>query len=457
MSKRKPKGKKCVYFDYCGNMTKKRSSEHAFPKQLMPKNSDGITINGVICPTCNTKFGKWEDQAWKQSYVGVHHNDFEVWAGRGDSSIYNQVRDERTPVREFAVYSHAIVMVEPKQFIDNAKVLAHRNAEPMPMQLILAKVNNKSSNKDLTPAYKDVLEMASKNPAYDNLCEDDVYRLHADYWVFGPVATKKYYSNPDRFIEKYLIPTDESEAFLLLAIPPSSEETLGKDLEREFLNAISEKTGSVFGEYYQDSERNVQSISGRLVGTTDYRRAVAKTAFHCFLYLCEERRKGEEKRSNVLTGREEIFKEIREYIYKEEYSRSSPVTEMPAHVSLGFQSVVKNTRTTDCMVKHLLVFYMNDKNIVCVIEFYGGTKVNSIFSVDLARSGQDFLATQYALLEIPYMMVSPNHPYLPRIYYPTDGHVDMAKNGEFQSLAKPSKISYQQNGLWVPLLSRKRL
>lgn len=448
MSKRKPKPNKCIYFTHCGNMAKRRSKEHAFPKQLMPPNSEGVTINGIVCTECNNKLGRSRDEARdemsldeiliKKSYVGVSHNDFEVSFGRGDSSIYLQARNEQPPLREFAVYNHAIVIVKPGDFVENPNVLAYRLASPMPCQLILTQLSNTSS-------YEDVLAMASLHPAYNDVCEDDAYRLHPNYLVFGPRAAKRYYRNPGKFVSKFLKTTSDSEYFQLRLIPPNREDSELRYNEKCFKKFITETSNTQIGWHYEHPDETIQSISGELVGVPDYRRSIAKIAFHCFLYFCEEKRKEKKETEKIPTGNEPIFDEIKAYIHKGDYSGRIPVIETPPYkdyMSPGNRRIVRNAGKTERMVEHCFAFFINETNAVCVVEFYVGTKVNSIFTIDLAGRDEDFEIIQGGVLTIPYCVVSPNHPLLNQIIPATDEEIAMAENGEFQRLRQPTKILY---------------
>lgn len=435
--KRKTKRKKCIYFNFCGNMAERRSQEHAYPKNLMPENACGVTINGIVCMECNQRLGNVLDEPLlKQSYVGLTHNDFEVCAGLGDRSIYHQRRHGKPPMREFGEFNHSILILDPKHFVNDPNVLAHRFASPMPSQLILTRQNK-------TTSYEDILGIVRQNPAYDDICEDDVYRLHSNYLVFGPDATKRYYRNPAKFVEKFLKETtDDSEIFQLLLVPPDPKD-FELCCEEQHFKEFVKSAKTVLGEYYTLPE-TIESYSGRAVGATDYRRGIAKIAFHCLLHLYQkEREKKTTEEKHLLTGNEPIFNEIKAYIYNGDYRGRIPVVEAPPndnYTPIGDRCVVRSGSDGDFMVEHIFNFFMNDKNIVCVIEFYVASKENCIFTIDLAGHDEFVKRTQHGNLTIPYCVVSSDHPLLRRLIPPSSEEIAMANRGDYQHLLQPTRI-----------------
>ena len=110
------------------------------------------------------------------------------------------------------------------------------------------------------------------------------------------------------------------------------------------------------------------------------------------------------------------------------------------YIPIGDYCVVESGRTTDVVVEHSLDFFMNSTNVTCVIEFYIGSKVNSIFTIDLAGRAESFQVARHGHISIPYSVVSPDHPLLKRLVGPTKTEVAMANRGEFQHLLQPSRI-----------------
>lgn len=444
MRKRKHKHKhnKCIYFAYCKNDAG-RSQEHAYPDKLMPPNSAGVTINGIICQKCNNRLGKLDEQVIRQSSIGWLHNEFETFEDRGSSSFYHKAHHHYPPLRFLGVFkSNGFALLEPKDFITDEDVLVMKAAASMPSQIIVNRMDS----------YEDIL---NENPVFHPLEKDghkekDVYCVDQNrLMVFGPIALKGYYDksgcyhkgyyhNPDEFIRKFLNNT-KSETLRMSYTPPNPENPVLR--EAEIFIKFLEKTGRSELIPFDKSDLRPEEV---ILLSPDTSRGVAKIAFHCFLHKNQKR----------FTGHEEMFDEIKAFIYNGDYSDKLLVAERPPYddyPALGEQAAIAHSSNPKCNVEHLFRFFKNGANILCISEFYVGTRMSLLFTVILSGCDEDLLMEPFVDFSIPYE-VSRKNPLLKRILpavpgnplsqirYPTDNDILRAGVGDLTRSSLNNRI-----------------
>lgn len=433
--KRRPTGKKCIYFAYCGNEVEPDSKEHAFPKNLMPQESrghesPGIILEGYICRKCNNKFGELDEKVIRQSFIGWLHHEFETFEGRGSSSFYHKPHHDFPPLRILGVFkSNDLALLEPKDFILNEDVWVKKAADPMPSQIIVTRRNNMDS-------YADILD---KNPDFRTF-EKDVYCVDQNrVVVFGPIALKGYYDKredrykrgyyykPDEFIQKFLTSVD-GETFRVSYVPPDPDDPVRSQADRfmEFLDNTGRRTelASAF------QIRDVIKLG------PDTSRGIAKIAFHCFLYKNQER----------ITGHEGMFEEIKAFIYNGDYTDKPLVVEHPpndGYPSLGEHAIAPSSNPK-CNVQHIFSFFKNGVNIDCISGFYVGAMESSLFTVILSGGNEDLLMEWIGDLRIPYE-ISRDHPLLERILHPTREITNEVERGVYPGNPQTKRIIHPSN------------
>lgn len=426
--KRKPTGKKCIYFAHCGNEAD--SVEHAIPENLMPPGSHEILLEEHICEECNNGIcATLDEQVIRQSYVGWIHEDFETFEGRGSSSFYRKFHHNYPPLRFLGVFkSNRLALLEPKDFMLEENLLMKKAAVPMPSHLIVTRHNNGDS-------FADILDKSS------DFCysEKDVHRVDQNrIVVFGPVALKGYYDeaeecykpgyyhNPDEFIREFLDPVPSGN-LQGIYVPPDPDDPDDPDgsvcraadnfmvfLENRGLKSVP----------LDKSDLQIKDV---MLLSPDTSRGIAKIAFHCFLYTYRTR----------YDGREEIFDEIKDFIYNGNCNKVL-VDEFPA---LGERAAMRPGSDERCYIEHIFSSWQNDQNIVCISEFYVGTLESLLFTVILAGCDENKLEMYplERLLRVPYE-VSRENPRIKRIIHPTCEETDAVSDGTYPGNPQTKRI-----------------
>lgn len=432
--KRKPTGKKCIYFAHCGNEAD--SVEHAIPENLMPPGSHEILLEEHICEECNNGIcATLDEQVIRQSYVGWIHEDFETFEGRGSSSFYRKFHHNYPPLRFLGVFkSNRLALLEPKDFMLKENVLAKKAAVPMPSHLIVTRHNKRDS-------YADMLNKSSvfRYPEKDVHCVDQNRIV-----VFGPIALKGYYDKaekcdkpgyyhkPAEFERKFLDPVP-GETLQVIYVPPHPNDPVRSEADRfmEFL----ENTRRPELIPFDKSDLQIKDV---ILLSPDTSRGIAKIAFHCFLY----------KYQAWYDGREEMFDDIKAFIYNGNSNDKPLVDERPPnddYPSLGKHAAILPGSNAKCYIEHIFSFWGNGTNIVCISEFYVGTQESLLFTVVLSGCDENELEMRLlGGLRIPYE-VSWDHPRLKRILRPTCEETNAVADGVYPGPPQTKRIIHPSN------------
>lgn len=427
--KRRPTGKNCIYFAYCGNEAD--SVEHAIPENLMPPGSREILLEEHICEECNNGIcATLDEQVIRQSYVGWIHQDFEHSEGRGSDSFYHKFHHDFPPLRFLGVLdSGNFALVVPADFTTDETILVKKAAAYMPSHLTVTRHNKTDSNVDIL----------DKNSDF-RYSEKDVYRVQDRLVVFGPIALKGYYDkreecykrgyyyNPDEFVQKFLTSVD-GETFRVNYVPPDPDDPVRSQADRfmEFLDNTGRRTE--LGPF----DESAFQIRDVIELGPDTSRGIAKIAFHCFLYTYRTR----------YDGREEIFDEIKDFIYNGNCNKvlvdeNPPNDEFPA---LGERAAMRPGSDERCYIEHIFSSWQNDENIVCISEFYVGTLESLLFTVILSGCDENKLEMYplERLLQVPYE-VSRENPRIKRIIHPTCEETDAVSDGTYPGNPQTKRI-----------------
>ena len=193
---------------------------------------------------------------------------------------------------------------------------------------------------------------------------DDVYSIFGNTHVFGPKATEYFVAGIEReqeFVSKF-IRKDEHLRYALAALFPDNPKDAGK------LNGFCKRLKARTEIQIEASQFEPKDPTANFVMATADKnaipyidRAIAKVAFHCFLYWHPE-----------FSGHERIFEEIRAFVLKNGNHQTSNgedfVTGLYAPKSYVWSS---NEHF------HIFRFYENGDHIICQIVFFTGLSLDS--------------------------------------------------------------------------------
>ena len=359
---------KCIY---CKKI-KKLNEEHAFPKSLLhncaPLNARAPewTIE-KLCEDCNRALGILDDTIVTKSPMAFIWRIIKSEWQTGENcksqntTFYNaKGYDGILPVRLFY----------PDYFYDNLIVLHEEMGTSAPgffptllgrarvPQMIVISYNEEQSAEQVIS--KNVQKWVSgEMPIEEDDEYDGVYSISDNSYVFDPQATKYFIASRDRerkFVAKFM-KKRENVRFDLRVLFPDNRNDAGQ-LEA-FCKRLGAKTIEVFESRSfepKESTENYVMVAADKKAILYIERAIAKIAFHCFLYHYSK-----------FSGHEPIFDDIKAFI---SIKNSQPETireEIVTGAGVGMNYLSSSNEHF-----HVLHFYVHDDNIICQIAFFTG-------------------------------------------------------------------------------------
>lgn len=361
---------------YCKE-NKPLNREHAFPDSLRQQNTPGWIIDNHLCKKCNSDLGKLDVVLTQRSGIAFLFDLIQREHERENKSVYaspyHKMNSGVKPIRMLfpnPVYDDLIVLHEPYSMNMNHQV-NHFGMNALQPQMILTQCRDGQT-------YREVIEenhrkFHDKSLRNDNWYiqdrEDDVYCLFGNTYIFPPEAAHRYSNRFDELKSKFM--TDYSHTrYVLRVIFP--EEGRGKQKFFDFFHKIQDATKTVIPED-KNLPREVfrTTIAGIMDNNAEllFYRAIAKLAFHCFLY-----------HHHNYTGHETMFNPIKNFISRGSGIPSKFVRSVVAHEN------IKNFVYKDTEHQHFFGFFINDKNIGCQVDLFSGLMIDT-FSYNIVLAG----------------------------------------------------------------------
>ena len=363
---------KCIY---CKKV-KKLNEEHAFPKALLQKRTalDKRTPEWIIyklCEECNGKLGKLDEilvtkgpMAFIWRIIKSEWNADNVCNSQ-NAAFYNEKKYGILPVR----------LVYPDPLYDNLTIL-HEETDSRPPgsrptllgrarvpQIVL------TQHTDEQTAEQVVLENCEKWAAGDireaEFDEyEDVYILFGNTYVFGPKATKYFVAGIEReqeFMSKF-VKKHEYLRYALTALFPNDPNDAGKlNGFCKRLNASGKAEIEARRIEPKESTENFVMVAAEKKAIPFIKRAIAKIAFHSFLYWHPK-----------FSGHEPIFEGIRTFILRNRDDQTSNGEDFVTGLNVPGRFVWSSNEHL-----HIFLFYADGDNIICQIVFFTGLLLDS--------------------------------------------------------------------------------
>ena len=363
---------KCIYCKKEKNLNR----EHAFPKSLLQKDAPEWIIDKHLCKTCNSDLGKLDVILSKKSHIAYLWDRIQRELGikiKGlHSSIYYKKAVGVNPIREFfpdPLYDDLIVLHEPGIEDSGTSAYVYSMSALQP-QIILIQYTEGQTGKGVVAENREKFNTIS---SYEDFITDydeqeDIYCIFGNTYIFPPKAAERFFDKVDEFKSKFIKDFPQTR-YDLRVIYPEEGKYWGK--VEAFYNALQGETKDIIeGDKSLKTNvftQSVQAIPDRKA-TPYIIRAIAKIAFHCFLYHYPK-----------FTGHEPMFENIRDFIYK---GNGNPD-------SVGTQG--KNPATEDLIYRstehrHYVRFFVKGDNIGCMIDFFTGLSVGP-FSYGIVLAG----------------------------------------------------------------------
>lgn len=360
---------RCIY---C-KKEKDLNKEHAFPQSLLQKGTPGWTINNHLCVTCNSDLGKLDVVLSKRSHIAFVWDRLQRELGDGAEGIHDSIYHKRTagidPIRLFLpnpVYDNHILLHEFKEDSDGTINSAY-SVDVLRPQIILTEYAEGQTGEKVVA---DNLEKFNAAGSSENIInhdeQEDIYCILGNIYIFPPQTTWRYFSKVEEFKSKFLKDFPRTR-YNLRVIYPEDDRAWNK--VNSFYSSLQGETKEIIeGKNFEDPEMfaaSIQAIPDQ-EGIPCFARAVAKTAFHCFLYHYPE-----------FSGHESIFDAIKEFIYTGAPNK---------YVARYENSETENPIYHSAKHLHGVGFFVQDNDIGCRIDFFTGL-LPSQFSYQITLSG----------------------------------------------------------------------
>ena len=361
---------KCIY---C-KKEKDLNEEHAFPNLLRWKGVSKWVIRKHLCTDCNSQLGELDAVLSKRSPLAYIWDRIQDELGYADKTLHSSIYDKKArginPVRLFLpnpVYDDHIILHEFKVESNNANVSVDSVVALQP-QIILTQYAEGQTGDGIIAENLEKFNTISSDEDFitDYDEQQDVYFIFGNTYVFPPKTSERFFNRAEDFKSMYMKDFPQVRYDLRVICP---EESRYQGAANSFYDPFKAEIKEIIEpEKFQNPEvftQTIQAISDSK-SIPEFLRAIAKTAFHCFLFHYPE-----------FTGHEPIFDSIKEFIYTGTLNK--------------FVAQCKNTETTDLVYDsaehlHIFYFFIQGNDIGCRIDFFTGLLPNQ-FSYEVTLAG----------------------------------------------------------------------
>lgn len=390
---------KCI----CCRQEMELNREHAIPDSLLQKGTVGWVIH-KLCQTCNSRLGKLDNALSKRSHIAFLWNTIQTELGQKNKglhdSIFRKRADEVNPVRvpfPDPLYDNLIILHERSDSDSHTLDFVYRFSALQP-QMILILYQEGQTNRDIIAENFDKFHTSSSMDKISNYDpQENVFCFFGNTYVFPPEATWHFLKNINDFKSKYMTDYPRTR-YDLRVVYPEARNSWNKF--NEFLNAFK---GEERGFIEEDKSLTTGVFKGRIQIIPDpeaeqtIARAIAKVAFHCFLY-----------HNPKYTGHEPMFERIKDFIYN---GNGTPTDFVMSAKDIEMENLVYDTAEH----RHYIRFFVKDDSIGCVIDFFTGLLVEP-FSYNVILAGDpDNTHPQCDRVEYVPFYVHPKSPIKRRI------------------------------------------
>ena len=365
------KNGRCIY---C-NELKSLNKEHTLPQSLRQCNTPEWVIENHLCEKCNSDFGDIDMVLSQRSNTGFLFDIIQRERGEENKNVHASPYHKRAsgvnPIRMLfpnPVYDDLIVLHEPDSMNYQANYLGVIALQP---QMILTQYRDGHTCRGVVE--ENNRKYDTKSSRHDNWYTydktDDVFCLFGNTHIFPPKAAHRYLGKEDEFKSKFMTDYPRTRYDLRVISP---EEGKGEQKFFDFFDKIQGETKLMIAE---DKNLPIEVFRKPITVIPDpniellSNRAIAKLAFHCFLYHYPK-----------FTGREAMFNQIKDFIYR---GRGTPSKFVKAVVTNEF---IKNRVYEGTEHPHYFRFFIKDKNIGCQIDLFTGLMADA-FSYNVVLAG----------------------------------------------------------------------
>ena len=347
--------------------------EHAFPQSLLQKGTAGWVIH-KLCQTCNSDLGELDNALSKRSHIAFLWDTIQMELGseneEGHASIYRKRAGQVNPVRipfPDPLYDNLIVLHERSSPDSRVPDFVYGFSALCP-QMVLTLYPEGQTSRDIITENFDKFHTSSVGDISDYDAQEKVFCFFGNTYVFPPEATWRFLKNINKFKSKYMTDYPRTRYNLQVIYP---EAVNSRKIFNDAFEAFQGATKEIIEE---DKSLTTKVFKGRIQVIPDpeaektIARAIAKMAFHCFLYHYPQ-----------YTGHEPMFDCIKDFIYN---GNGTPTDFVMSAKDIEVGNFVYDTTEH----RHYFRYFLKDGSVGCVIDLFTGLLVEP-FSYNVILAG----------------------------------------------------------------------
>ena len=351
---------KCIY---CKKETD-LNREHAFPETLLDDRLRGTKHEWIIdkhlCEKCNSELGKLDGILGKRSCLAFISDRIQDELGNKPQTLHSSIYHKRAagvnPIRFFApdfLYDNHILLHERATMSNDTSAPVDSRTALRPQMILMQYPEGRTGEEIIAENCERFNNTSSAQDIITDCDEqEEVYLIFGNTYIFPPKATEYFFHQVSEFKSKFVRDFPHTRYDLMVLFP---EEGRYQGAAETFCNSLVGKTNQIIEEEKIPNPKLVTQlieIRADQKATPLIARAIAKIAFHCFLYHYPE-----------FSGHEPIFDDIREFIYT-----GSPNRFVRDWRNPGTESIVYDSDEHF----HYISFFLQNNNIGCRIDFFTG-------------------------------------------------------------------------------------
>ena len=399
---------KCIYCKKQNDFNR----EHAFPESLLDaslkETEHEWIIDRHLCTKCNSDLGKLDVTLTKGSPIALIWNRIQNELGNITQTPHLSIYHKRTaginPVRLALPNPHCdnrIVLHEVVTESRGTDTPSHSTEVLTPQIILTQHTKEQTAEQVIAANFKSFKSIISIEDFITDFGEDEeIYCILGNTYIFPPKTSEHFFRKADEFQSRFMTGSPLTRHDLRVIYPKDGKRDDHVDI---FFNSLKGGVKEILEVDDSSSPKVFEDLPMLLICDKtvlpDIHRAIAKIAFHCFLFHYREE----------FSGNESMFNDIKEFIY--EGSPNRFVNEWPNPET---ENLVESSNEH----QHGICFYRDGDDIGCQVELFTGLLNKPLsFGINIAGNPMDSNPKPHHWACIPFY-VHPKSQIKRRIHLP---------------------------------------